>query len=59
MSGRVVKGIHNEKGELAAYAGRSIDGSEPKYKLPAGFRKSQVLYNLERRSGSRGVRSWG
>jgi DNA primase len=33
---------------LAAYAGRSIDGSEPKYKLPTGFKKSQVLYNLAR-----------
>ena len=31
-----------------AYAGRSIDGTEPKYRLPAGFKKSQVLYNLAR-----------
>lgn len=48
MSGRVVIPIENERGELVAYAGRSIDGSEPKYKLPAGFKKSQVLYNLAR-----------
>jgi DNA primase len=48
MSGRVVIPIHNERGELVAYAGRSIDGSEPKYKLPAGFHKSLVLYNLHR-----------
>jgi DNA primase len=48
MSGRVVIPIENEKGELVAYAGRAIDGSEPKYKLPAGFKKSQVLYNLPR-----------
>jgi len=48
MSGRVVIPIENEKGELVAYAGRSIDGSEPKYKLPAGFKKSHVLYNLPR-----------
>ena len=34
MSGRVVIPIHNERGELVAYAGRSIDESEPKYKLP-------------------------
>jgi DNA primase len=39
MSGRVVIPIHNERGELVAYAGRAIDGSEPKYKLPAGFHK--------------------
>jgi DNA primase len=48
MAGRIVIPIENERGELIAYAGRSIDGSEPKYKLPAGFKKSQVLYNLAR-----------
>jgi len=48
MSGRIVIPIENEAGELVAYAGRSIDGSEPKYKLPAGFKKSQVVYNLAR-----------
>lgn len=48
MSGRVVIPIHNQVGELVAYAGRAIDGSEPRYKLPAGFHKSQVLYNLHR-----------
>lgn len=48
MAGRIVIPIHNdERGELVAYAGRSIDGSEPRYKLPAGFHKSQVLYNLD------------
>jgi DNA primase len=48
MSGRVVIPIHNESGELIAYAGRAIDDSEPKYKLPAGFRKSDVLFNVHR-----------
>ena len=48
MAGRVVIPIENERGELVAYAGRSIDGTEPKYKVPAGFKKSQVLYNLKR-----------
>jgi DNA primase len=48
MSGRIVIPIENEAGELVAYAGRAIDGSEPKYKLPAGFKRSQVLYNLAR-----------
>ena len=51
MSGRVVIPIHNEKGELVAYAGRVIDGSEPKYKLPAGFHKSHELFNLHRAIG--------
>ena len=48
MSGRVVIPIHNERGELVAYSGRAIDGSDPKYKLPAGFHKSVELYNLHR-----------
>jgi DNA primase len=48
MHGRIVIPIDNERGELVAYAGRSVDNSEPKYKLPAGFKKSQVLYNLTR-----------
>ena len=48
MSGRVVIPIHNERGELVAYAGRAIDGSEPRYKLPVGFHKSAELFNLHR-----------
>lgn len=48
MSGRVVIPIHNERGELVAYAGRAIDDSEPRYKLPAGFHKSVELFNLHR-----------
>jgi len=46
MSGRVVIPIHNKKGELVAYAGRAIDDTEPKYKVPNGFRKSLELFNL-------------
>ena len=48
LSGRVVIPIHNEHGQLLAYAGRSIDETGPKYKLPGGFAKSQVLFNLHR-----------
>jgi DNA primase len=52
LRGRIVIPIHNEHGELVAYSGRAIDGSEPKYRLPAGFRKSQVLFNLHRATQS-------
>jgi hypothetical protein len=45
MSGRIVFPLRNEKGDLVGYAGRAIDSSEPKYRLPAGFHKSLVLYN--------------
>lgn len=48
MSARVVIPIHNSKGELVAYAGRAIDASEPRYKLPEGFQKSLELFNVHR-----------
>lgn len=48
MSGRVVIPIENERGEVLAYAGRSVDGREPRYKLPAGFQKSLELFNVHR-----------
>jgi DNA primase len=47
--------IHNPAGELVAYAGRSIDGSEPRYKFPAGFHKSLELFNLHRVRGELSV----
>ncbi len=53
MSGRIVIPIHNEQGELVAYAGRwpADEGwpeGEDKYKLPPGFHKSLVVFNLHR-----------
>lgn len=48
LRGRIVIPIHNDRGELVAYAGRAIDAQEPKYRFPAGFRKSLVLFNLHR-----------
>ena len=48
LSHRLVIPIHNETGQLVAYCGRSLDGSGPRYKFPAGFAKSQVVFNLHR-----------
>ena len=48
MSGRLVFPIHDPGGELVAYCGRSLDGAEPRYKFPAGFAKSRVVFNLHR-----------
>lgn len=48
MADRIVIPIHNERGVLLGYAGRSIDGSAPKYKFSPGFYKSRLLYNLRR-----------
>jgi DNA primase len=53
LRGRVVIPIHNEHGELVAYSDRAIDEMEPKYRLPAGLRKSYVLFNLHRAIQSR------
>src|SRR5437016_11697844 len=54
LAGRCVIPIRDEKGRLVAYAGRAINGEEPKYRFPAGFRKSQVLFNLDRASQADG-----
>lgn len=56
MAGRIAIPIHNEHGELVAYAGRwpADDGwpeGEDKYKMPSrekGFRKSHLIFNLHR-----------
>jgi len=43
MQGRIVIPIRDEKGALVAYAGRALNGDEPKYRLPVGFHKSKIL----------------
>jgi len=53
MKGRVVVPIHNEIGQLVAYAGRwpsdeEIPENEGKYKFPTKFKKGYVLFNLHR-----------
>lgn len=48
MGHRVVIPIDDEAGRLVGYCGRSLDGSEPRYKFPTGFAKSQLLFNLHR-----------
>jgi DNA primase len=48
FSGRLVIPIHNRRGELVAYCGRAVDGSEPRYRFPSGFAKSEVLFNFHR-----------
>jgi 5S rRNA maturation endonuclease (ribonuclease M5) len=53
MANRIVIPVHNAAGALVAYAGR-WPGTPPentaKYKLPAGFRKSLEVFNLQRAS---------
>jgi DNA primase len=48
LAGRCVIPIRDERSRLVAYAGRAVHGQAPKYRFPAGFRKSQVLFNLDR-----------
>lgn len=51
MAGRVVFPIHDSAGALVAYCGRALTPEqieEEKYKLPPGFFKTLVVYNLHR-----------
>jgi DNA primase len=48
FAGRLVIPIHNERGELVAYCGRAVDGSQPRYRFPSGFAKSEFVFNLHR-----------
>ena len=48
LAGRCVIPIRDEQSRLVAYAGRAVNGEQPKYRFPARFRKSQVLFNLDR-----------
>jgi DNA primase len=48
LTGRCVIPIRDHNSQLVAYVGRAVNGEEPKYRFPAGFRKSQVLFNLHR-----------
>ena len=51
MKERVVIPVHNENGELVAYAGRypgDPPEEESRYKFPPKFKKSLVLFNLNR-----------
>jgi len=55
MSGRWCAPLHNAAGELVAYIGRYAADPVPddveKYRLPKGFHKELVLYNLHRVAG--------
>ena len=48
MRGRIAIPIHDAEGRLVAYAGRALEDIAPRYRFPAGFRKSQVLFNYHR-----------
>ena len=48
MSGRLVIPIHNANGDLIAYCGRSVDQTQPRYRVPPGFAKSEILFNMHR-----------
>jgi DNA primase len=54
LRGTIAIPIHDEDGDLVAYAGRRLKPSDirefGKYKFPKGFRKDLVLYNLHRAS---------
>jgi len=53
MQHRLVFPIEDEAGRLVGYCGRSLDGSEPRYRFPPRFSKSQLLFNLHRATTTR------
>lgn len=59
MRGRICIPIHNEHGELIAYAGRWPDEEPPseeeKYLLPGRFRKTLALFNYHRAAAHGGA----
>jgi DNA primase len=48
FSGRLVIPIHNQLGTLVGYCGRALDHSQPRYRFPPGFAKSEILFNFHR-----------
>jgi DNA primase len=52
MGGRICVPIHNEQGQLVAYAGRwpgdDVPDGQERYRLPSKFEKNRVLFNLHR-----------
>jgi DNA primase len=56
MHRRLVIPIHNAGGELIAYCGRSVDQTQPRYRLPPAFTKSEILFNMHR-AAARGEKS--
>jgi DNA primase len=48
MHGRLVIPIHDAAGELIAYCGRSVDRTQPRYRVPPAFPKSEILFNMHR-----------
>lgn len=48
MSHRLAIPIHDHQGRLVAYSGRMLGGAVPRCRFPAGFHKSQVLFNYHR-----------
>jgi DNA primase len=55
LSGRLVIPIHNAEGVLVAYCGRAVDRTEPRYRFPSGFAKSDIVFNLHRAAAPDGV----
>jgi DNA primase len=55
LQGRICIPIHDESGNLVAYAGRwaadDVPPGQPRYKVPPGFKRSSVLFNLHRIAG--------
>lgn len=48
MHRRLVIPIHDAGGQLIAYCGRSVDQTQPRYRVPPAFAKSETIFNMHR-----------
>lgn len=59
MKGRIAIPLHNEKAQLVGYLGRwahdVLPEGEERFKLPPGFRKNELVFNLHRVAGAGGT----
>jgi DNA primase len=46
--------IHNAVGQLVAYSGRSLDQTQPRYRVPTAFAKSEIFFNMHRAAAGAG-----
>ncbi len=63
LAGWVAIPVHDREGQLVAYIGRAVNGTqaeaEGKYKVPPGFRKSLEVFNLHRALADKEVGKYG
>ena len=53
FSGRLVTPVHDERGQLVAYCGRTVDDTEPRYRFSPGLPQWEVVFKFASRHDGR------